>query len=119
MGILDKVKTDMKKILGNTGAFAVSLTITDGSQSVTITGTTASHFLQVDPETGLKMRGRNVHVTVSMGALSDKGYTFRDADGEIALVNHRVTVEGVTLVVRETMPDETFASIVLILGDFV
>jgi hypothetical protein len=119
MGIVDMVKSDMKKILGSTSDFAVPLTITNGVQSATITGTTASHFLQVDPETGLKMRGRNNHVTVSMGALTDAGYTFRDVDGEVALVNHRVTVQGVTLVVRETFPDETFASIVLVLGDFI
>jgi len=116
MGLINIVKRDVADILGNSDQFGVAIVLTNGVNTATVTGTTSSHFLKVDPETGLPARGRNVHVTVSMSALV--GYPFRNGNGEVALVGHRVTVQGVQLVVREVWPDETFGSIVMILGDF-
>ena len=119
MGIMELVKRDTANIVGNLEGFGVSMVFTNGTVTKTLTGTTSSHFLKVDPDTGQAMRGRNVHVTVSMTALTDAAYPFRNGNNEVALVGHRVTVEGVTLIIREVWPDETFGIIVCILGDFV
>lgn len=119
MGLIDIVKRDTADILGNSDQFGVTIVLTNGVNTATVTGTTASHFLKVDPDTGQPMRGRNVHVTVSMSALTAASYPFRNGNNEVAVVGHRVTVQGVQLVVREVWPDETFGTIVMILGDYV
>jgi len=118
MGLIDIVKRDVADILGNSDQFGVTVVLTNGTDTATLTGTTSSHFLKVDPDTGLPMRGRNVHVTVSMSAMTDADYPFRDGNNDVALVNHRVTVQGVQLIVREVWPDETFGLVVMVLGDY-
>jgi hypothetical protein len=119
MGLIDIIKRDVAEITGNSDQFGVPIILTNGTETANLIGTTASHFLKVDPETGLPMRGRNVHVSVSMTALTDEDYPFRNGNGEVALVGHRATVQSVTLVVREVWPDETFGLIVIVLGDYV
>jgi hypothetical protein len=119
MGLLDIVKRDIADITGNSDQFGVTIVLTNGTDTATVIGTTSSHYLKVDPETGLPMRGKNVHVSVSMSLLTAEDYPFRNNSGEIALIGHRATVQGATLIVREVWPDETCGLIVMILGDYV
>lgn len=118
MGLIDIVKRDVADILGNSDQFGVSIVLTNGTVTKTVTGTTSSHYLKADPDTGLPMRGKNIHVTVSMSAMTAVSYPFRNGNDEIALVGHRATVQGATLIVREVWPDETFGTVVMILGDY-
>ena len=125
MGLLEKIKSDVHKILSNTNEFGVSLTFTSNDSppdTCTIAGTTTKHRLATDRE-GAPYNGRNESCTVSEKSLTDEDYPVRNADGEVDLKGHTVqfidsTGINKTYKIESWYPDEKLGLIVCILGDF-
>ena len=74
-------------------------------------------------EDGLPVNEKNAHITVSEQALTDAGYTVRNGNGEVDMINHFVSYtdsSGNThnYQINTTMPDETLGGIYCVLGDY-
>lgn len=129
MGLIERAKNDAKTFLEKTGGFGVAITLTrpatatEAEQTASVTGYHTKHHTSWDPESGEVIDGKRAHIAVSEESLDDAGYTVRNADQEVSMVGHRVTVADSTdvakqYIVRQTFPEETLGWIVMILGDF-
>lgn len=117
----------MEMITQNTDEFGVSMTFTtpDGVSpevTVEVVGTSSIHNISFDTM-GNMINGQNAHVSIAEKAFTDAGYTVRDANGKVALKNHKVTVADNTgtdrdFIVREQFPDERLGLVVCILGTY-
>ncbi len=125
MGLIDQAKADIETITSNLNEFAKVMTFTSPTppgQTAIINGLHTKHHLGVNTD-GTEVNAENAHVAVSEKALTDKGYTVRNSDGEIDLKDHKVTVKDstgtdITYVIREWYQNETIGLIVCILGDY-
>lgn len=125
MSLIAQAKADIEKITGNTGEFAKGMTFTSPTppgQTAVVNGLHTKHHLGVDTD-GAEVNAENAHVSVSEKALTDEGYTVRNAEGEVDLKDHKVTVKdstgvNITYVIREWFQNETIGLIVCILGDY-
>lgn len=123
MGMLEQAQADIKRIRTDPAGFTKSLAFTspDGQQA-TIYGMFAKIHMATDTD-GNAVNVKKAHVSVSESALTDLGYTTRDAGNLCTLKNHKVLVTDSTGVVysgiiREIFPDDTIGLIVCFLGDF-
>ncbi len=121
--LLTKAKEDLQRF--SQADFSVEMTVENPNpvQSVTIRAFASSHHLSIDPETGLPVNVRNTHVSISEQVLIDAGYTVRDTNGEVNMINHFVTYtnsagQSKKFKINQTFPDETLGLIVCILGDY-
>lgn len=121
MSLLDQIRLDIEQITANDQEFAVPATFTspDG-ETATINVIHSKHHLGVDTD-GNRVNSKNAHISFAENNLS--GYTVRNASGEVAMINHRVTVADSTgiqkeYVIKEAYPDEMVGLIVCILNDF-
>lgn len=122
MSLLDQIRLDIEQITANDDEFAVPATFTDGSQSATINVIHSKHHMAHDTD-GNAVNVKNAHISFAENNLTAEGYTVRNAAGEVAMINHRVTVADSTgtekeYIIREAYPDEMVGLIVCILGDF-
>jgi len=123
MGLIAQAKADAAAFLQDgTFGFAVPITFTNGSITVTINGVHTKHHLQHD-EMGAPTNSKNTHITISEQALTTAAYPVRNAKGEVSLVGSRVSVKdstGITkeYIIRECYPDETIGVLLCILGDY-
>lgn len=124
MGLLEQAKADIKQITSDLDGWSVEhvLTTPDDVTSVTVNGLHTKHHLSVDTD-GHNVNSKNSHSSFSEEVLTDAGYTVRNANGEVALINHKLTVKDSTgidkqYVISEAFPDETIGLIVCILRDF-
>lgn len=122
MGLIDQAKADIQQITSDLNGFGVSMTLLhpDGS-TITIVGLHTKHHTSIDTD-GNPINGKNAHIGFSEGLLV--GYNVRNANGEVSLKGHVVTVNDSTetpksYVIREWFPDETIGYISCILGDYV
>ena len=117
MGIFERARTDSKRY-----SQEVSLTFYKiANTEYTVKGLATRHHLGVDPDTGLTVNSRNVHCTVSESLLTTQGYSTRNSNGDVNLVNSFVKYADATGVVRtykinEVLPDDSLGLIVCILG---
>lgn len=137
MGLLDIARTDVKRITTDLNGFAVLMTFKtpaagpfdytfdetfNNSQMFTMKGLHTKHHLGINGETGQRANTKQVSVTVDEIYFTEIGYPVRDANGEVNLRDHQVSVKDSTdnvkdYVIREWYPDETLRLIVCILGD--
>jgi hypothetical protein len=122
MSLLDQAKADIRSIVSNSDEFGRSMTFTNGEDTATVTGLHSKHHYIVDLD-GVRANSLNAHITVSEADLEAEGYPVRNADGQVDLENHRVSVAdstGTTVqyVIRQVFPNETVGVIVCILGGF-
>jgi hypothetical protein len=126
MGIIAKAIADAKTISSNGNDFAVSAVFVapaPGLETATVNVLHRKHHTGFDSETGVRVNSKMASVTVSEGILIDASYPTRDANNEITLKGHRVSVADSSgnvaeYMVSENYPDETLGLIVLILIDF-
>ena len=121
--LLQLAKRDSKRFLMS-GGFEedIILKTPNGLNQVSLTGFATKHWISFDTE-GLQVNSKNAHVTIDENHLVLKGFTVRNAKGEISLLKHLVSFidsSGVlkNYVVKSNYPDETLGLIVLILEDY-
>ena len=119
---LDRAIADMKRITQGEFSREIILTTPDGSQSAIVRGLVSKHNLSIDPDTGVPVNSRNVHISVVESVLIDAGYPTRDSNDEITLIGHKaewVDASGNSYPfnINENMPSETTGLIVCTLGD--
>lgn len=88
---------------------------------VTVKGLGTKHHLAINPNTGLTINSKRVHISVAESLLTDESYTTRDSNDQVNLINHKVSWKderGVskTYRINETWPDEGLGMIICILG---
>lgn len=122
-GLLDAARADARAYVKE-GGFEEDITLTNPSNSITvnITGLATKHHMNFDTD-GTVINAKNAHITVNETELSELNYPVRDANQEINLINHRVSVKdssGVVkeYIIKENNPSETLGLIACILGDY-
>jgi len=124
MGLTELSISHAKTFTTDSNHWGVEMTFTaPTAETVTFNGLHVRHNTRYDQESGALVSGRNASVTVSESELTDASYPVRDADDDVSLLNHRVSVADSTTtvreyVIREWFPDEKLGIIVCILGDF-
>lgn len=123
MGLIEQARQDIADITQNLNDFGIQMVLTaPDATTATVTGLHTRHHLGVDTD-GNMVNSRNVHVSISEAALIASGYTYRNADNEVDLKNHRVTAadssgEDRHYKITQWHQDETVGLIVIILGDY-
>jgi hypothetical protein len=126
MSLRDRAKADIKDFTTRSHEWAVNILMqAPNSQTATFKGFTAKHHLGISSE-GTIVNSQKVSVTFSEESLSDANtnYPIRNADGEVDLKNHLVSVAdstGITkqYAVQAWFPDETIGTITVILENYV
>lgn len=125
MGLMDIAKSDAKAYMTDTEEWAVEQlwAVTNGVMVVskTIRGTAFKHHLKVN-DLGAVTNSKNARVTVHVDELEAAEYPYRDTNGAIKLLKHRVTFADVsgtqaTYVVQEQWPNDMLGLVVCTLGD--
>lgn len=116
MSLIDKARADLEAL--SQKDWAVDLTFSNGTQTKTIKGFYTNHNLGFSADTGLPVNTRNVHCSFKEEVLSDTGYTTRDVNGKLTIINDLVTIEGKQFKVNQVFPNSTLKLIVCILGDY-
>ena len=123
MSLVEQSQKDAQQFLTNTNEFGVSITLTAPDSTVLeVNGWHVKHHTGYDIESGVMVNSKMGSVAITELDLINAGYPYRNADGEVKLLDHTVVVADVTttpktFTVRENYPDETLGVIVLILGD--
>ena len=122
MNLTDQARLDLQQITGNGNDFGVDITLTaPTAETITVKGLNTKHH------TGFALDGVRVNTKTASVAVAEAflvaPYPVRNANGEVAMLNHKVDVKDSTgnlknYIVRECFPDEELGLIVLILGDF-
>src|SRR4051812_17361543 len=121
MGLMDIARRDMLRFSTDTNGFAVPIIFADNNSpvnSVTAPGTAFKHHLRVNEHGAANTK--TARVTIHEDALTALEYPVRDDNGEVNLINHRVTWtditgEAKTYVIWENFPNETTGLIVCLL----
>lgn len=106
------------------GGFSETITLQtpNGLNVLELNGLSSKHWLNFD-NNGNSINSKNAHISINEADLIAADYPYRNTNEEISLKKHRVTVADATgqnkeFVINETMPSETFGTIICILGDF-
>lgn len=120
---IEKAIRDAKRFT-TAGGFNVPITVTPpgGGDPVIVQGIPTRHVLEFDAQ-GYPINSTNAHVLFSESALTDAGFTVRNADDVVALENFLVSyVDGTnvrrTYKIIQTKPSETLGLIVCIIGRY-
>lgn len=118
---LERAIADMKRF--SQGGFSAEITFINpgATQTAAVNGLISKHNLSINPDTGLPVNSKNVHISVVESVLNDAGYTTRNASNEISLRSHKVSFadasgSSFTFLIDESMPSETLGLIVCTLG---
>jgi hypothetical protein len=120
MSLLERARNDIANISSNTGGFGVEMSFispASPAETCTITGLFSRHHIDVNRQ-GVAFNSRMAHVSVSESIFDEADYTIRNANGEVDLKGHRVTVEWVQYVVSQWFPSDTGKLITIILGKY-
>lgn len=106
------------------GGFSAEITFTNptATKTVVVKGLISKHNLSINPETGLPVSTKNVHISVAESVLIAAGYTTR-VNSEISLKFHKVSFTDASgssfaFLIDDVMPSETLGLIVCILGSY-
>jgi hypothetical protein len=119
MGILDRARQDMQKILTDLSGFAVEVDITLNSETVKVGAIFSNHHVKIS-DTGVPVNSKKASITVHEKALNDAGLQIRNADGEVNLYKAHVTYKDSSglpgaYYCSQFFPDETTGNIVMML----
>lgn len=120
--LLAKARNDAKNILKGGFSEDITLTTPDDVLSIETKGLSTKHHINFDTD-GLPTNSKNAHICLDESDLLSSGYTVRDANQEVRLLNHKVDAKDSTglvksYIITETFPDETLGLIICILGDY-
>lgn len=123
MGLMSQAAADTSNILTNANGWATEATFVANdvdSTTVTINAVCIKHNTKIDHNTGLAINSTVARCTVSEQALIALLYPVRNATGDVAMINHKVTFSDLgdeyTYLVKENWPNEMLGAIVLILA---
>lgn len=119
---IEQAKRDIVKFTQKEWSVDLTVDNLQGLSSI-IKGFASKHHLGIDPETGLPVNTKNVHCSISEKVLVDAGFTVRNSEREISMLNWKITwtdTSGNAWIykINETMPSETLGLIVCFLGDY-
>lgn len=121
--LFDIVKRDAKRFV-TSGGYQVDITISnpDRSKTENITGWAVVHAISFDSD-GNQVNTKISRATIDEELLVQKGFTVRNAKGEVALLKFKVSFKDSSgemryFNVRENLPDQNLGLIMLILEDF-
>ena len=121
MNLYDQAIKDLQRF--TSGEFSVDMVfVAPTMETATIKGWTTQHHTQFDSEGNL-INAKTAPITISEKFLIDAGYPVRNASGEVAMLNHLVTVQNSTYNNRQfkivqNLPDERLGAITFILSEF-
>jgi len=123
MDLLELARRDIKAFTQRDFADTLIFKPNEAAAGTTVKGLVTKHHMSIDPDTGLPVNSKNIHCTVVESVLIDAGYTVRNANNEVNLINQLVVYTdsaGIerTYQIDQAMPDETLGNIVMILGDY-
>lgn len=120
------VKRDAKRVI-NSGGYQIDIEIKtpDNSLTINITGWAVKHHYSFDTD-GNQVSTKNARITVDEDVLKALNYPFRTTKKgipEVDMQGHKVSfIDSSGLPcnykVNQSIPDENFGLIVLILGDY-
>lgn len=119
---IDRAIRDAKRIV-TSGGFNSSVTLTPTTGAgVVVQGVTSRHHIEFDQD-GYPINSTNAHVLFSETDLVDKGFTVRNARGEVALDGWLATwTDGTgtarTYKIVQTKPSETLGLIICTVGRY-
>jgi hypothetical protein len=123
MSLIDRARIDTQRIITNNAEWGVEIHLEAPDMSTAdVVGIHTKHHLGVDAE-GMPVSSQNAHVSIIEQSLIEQYYPVRNADGRVAMMNHKVTVKdstGIakTYVVTSVFPDETLGLILCQLGNY-
>lgn len=107
------------------GEFSAEITFTnpEAIKTVVVNGLISKHNLSINPDTGLPVNTKNVHISIVESVLNDAGYVTRNVSNDISLKFHKVSFvdasgSSFTFLIDEGMPSETLGLIVCTLGSY-
>ncbi len=91
--ILQAARNDSKSYV-KAGGFESQITLStkDGITAVNIKGFHANRNIVFDPDEGNTVSAQQAHITIDEVDLDDSNYPYRNANGDLNILNHRVTV---------------------------
>lgn len=114
-------KRDAKRFVNSTNGIAIDIQMKtpDRAQTFELTGWAVKHSISFDSD-GNQVNTKIARVLVDEDVLVAKGITVRNSRGEVALIKYKVAFKDSSGVikgysVRESLPDENFGLIQLIL----
>lgn len=122
MSLLDAARTDLATITQNDSEWARSMTMyAPTGETVVIKGLHTFHSLGFDAQLQKFANTPNGHINFTEQQLVDGGYPYKNANGDVDLSNHKVSVndsEGIlrTYDIEQWFPDKTVGLIMCILG---
>ena len=126
MGLFEDAIEDAKSIVtdASTG-FAVTITLTAlNNQIAVVNGLHTKHHLNIDPDTGAQVSGKNASICVSEGEILtvNPAFNTRNARNEANMKNVKVLVKDSTgsvcnYIINTCFADETLGLFTCILGD--
>lgn len=125
MGVLDdRAKADWQTITTDKNGWGNDITLThsDGVQTIVVTGITSKHHIGIDTDGNL-MNVKNAHISFSEQLVIDGSFPIRNTEGNVYMENYRATFkdskgDDITYVIREWFPDEKLGVILCLLGDY-
>ncbi len=87
MNLVDQIRKDVQNI--TTGDFSTVLTFITSTGAFICKGVAVNHNLTID-EMGEQVTGKTIRVTVSEQALLDNGYSIRNTDNNVNLLNQKI-----------------------------
>lgn len=120
---LSQAIADVKRFSQMGFSQEITFTKSDNSASVVVRGLVSKHNNAIDPNTGLPVNERNIHLSVHEEVLKDANYPTRDSNDDINLKDDMaewVDASGTSYkyLIDEAKPSMTLGLIVCILGDY-
>lgn len=120
MSLLELARRDIANISSNASGFGVSMSFISPDsppETCTVNGLFSRHHIDVSRQ-GVAFNNRMAHVSVSEDVFDEANYTIRNANGEVDLKGHKVTVENIQYIVNQWFPSDTGKLITIILGKY-
>jgi len=119
---LELARRDMQNYNSMGWSTEISIKPNDAAAFTIITGFATKHHLSIDTD-GMPVNSKNAHVSLNETILTAAGYTVRNANLEVALIDHIVSYADSSGVIKlykisEVMPDETLGQITCFLVDY-
>ena len=126
MGLIEQAQQDLIDITTDLNGFGLSIILTAPNlQVVNIVGIHHKHHLGIDTD-GNAVNSKKSHCAISEKSIltANSLYPIRNANGEVNLRGHKLSVIDSTQIVKnyiikEWFPDESLGLIVVILGDYI
>jgi len=120
MSLIEKIQRDARRFVSNGNNFAVPITFSNGTLSVTVNGTVKRHHTHYN-DMGVAVSSSEASCTVHEKDLIAAGYIIRDGNGRVSMANNYASWQDSngTLIrykITQWFPDDLLGLIVCILS---